>query len=324
MKIKFIILFLSTLLIENAHAQHTDVINSNRPGESMSAFAVGKSVIQLESGMSLLNERHKYLDYKANGYSLDFNVRYGFLKEQIEAILEVNYQNDNYTSNNITTKRTGVRSSTLGLKYLVYDPFKYYEEEVNVYSWKANHKFNWRQFIPAVGVYGGMNLNFSSNPFISNEESLKNVSPKVMLITQNIFGVGYVFVTNIYVDKIGTNFQSLEYIITLTKGLNDKWSVFLENKGIKSDLYADAIFRGGAAYLINSNMQIDASFSKNYKGTPSLTYGGIGISWRSDTKYKDVMIRAKKKDEKKKDKSKKGKEKEKVKKRLDEVEVTKP
>ena len=99
MKIKFLILFLSTLLIENAHAQHTDVINSNRPGESMSAFAVGKSVIQLESGISILNEKHKYLDYSASGYSLDFNARYGFLREQLEAILEVNYQNDNYTSN---------------------------------------------------------------------------------------------------------------------------------------------------------------------------------------------------------------------------------
>jgi hypothetical protein len=143
-----------------------------------------------------------------------------------------------------------------------------------------------------------------------------------MLITQNIFGKGYVFVTNIFVDKIGTNFQSLEYVITLTKGFNDQWSGFIENKGIKSDLYADAIFRGGAAYLLNSNLQIDASISKNYKGTPSLTYGGIGISWRSDTKYKDVMIRAKK--DKKKDKSKKAKDKDKTKKRLDEVEVTKP
>ena len=322
MKIKFLILILSFLAIENNYAQHTDVINSNRPGESMSAFAVGKTVIQIESGISILNEKHKYLDYNANGYGLDFNVRYGFLKEQIEAILEVNYQNDNYTSNDISTKRTGVRTSTMGLKYLVYDPFKYYEEKINVYSWKANHKFNWRQFIPAVGVYGGMNLNFSSNPFISKEESLNNISPKAMLITQNIFGNGYVFVTNVYLDKIGTNFQSLEYIITLTKGFNDKWSGFIENKGIKSDLYADAIFRGGAAYLLNSNLQIDASISKNYKGTPSLTYGGIGISWRSDTKYKDVMIRAKK--DKKKDKSKKGKEKDKTKKRLDEVEVTKP
>ena len=31
-------------------AQYTDVINSNRPGETMSAYAVGKSVIQAEIG----------------------------------------------------------------------------------------------------------------------------------------------------------------------------------------------------------------------------------------------------------------------------------
>ena len=73
--------------------------------------------------------------------------------------------------------------------------------------------------------------------------------------------------------------------------------------------------------LFNKNLQIDASFSKNYKDTPSLTYGGIGVSWRSDTKYKEVIIRSK-------DKSKaigkdKSKEKDKKKKRLDEVELEK-
>jgi hypothetical protein len=308
--------------MEKTFAQHTDVINSNRPGESMSAFAVGKTVIQLESGVNVLKEKHKYLNYDADGFGLDFNIRYGLFKEQLEAIMEINYQNDNYVSNDFITKRTGIRSSTIGLKYLVYDPFKYYEKKIDFLSWKANHKFNWRQFVPAVALYGGMNLNFSSNPFISREESLNNISPKAMLITQNIFGNGYVFITNIFVDKIGTNFQSLEYIITLTKGFNDKWSGFIENKGIQSDLYADAIFRGGAAYLLNSNLQLDASISKNYKGTPSLFYSGIGISWRSDTKYQNVMVRAKK--DKKKDKSTKGKDKEKTKKRLDEVEVTKP
>ena len=73
--------------------------------------------------------------------------------------------------------------------------------------------------------------------------------------------------------------------------------------------------------MLNSNLQIDASLSKNYKDTPAIFYGGIGVSWRSTTNYKDVLIRAKKKDEKKKDKSTKGKDKEKAKKRLDEIEL---
>lgn len=60
--------FQSTLLLalllfslEN-YAQYTDQINSNRPGETMSAFAVGKSVIQLESGVYGISQKHHLLN----------------------------------------------------------------------------------------------------------------------------------------------------------------------------------------------------------------------------------------------------------------------
>ena len=325
MKTKWIVLLVSLLTFEQHFGQYTDVINSNRPGESMSAFAVGKTVIQLESGINYLNEKHAILDYTANGFGMDFNVRYGFFKEQLEAIVELNYQNDTFKNNVNETTRSGLKSTVVGFKYLVYDPFKNYEEKVNIYSWKANHRFKWRQLIPAVSVYAGANLNFSENQFLFNNEISKSISPKAMLITQHIFPNAFVFVTNIFIDKVTTNNQSIGYVMTLTKGFNAKWSGFLENKAIKGDFYADGIGTIGAAYLINKNLQVDASFSKNYKDTPSLTYGGIGVSWRSDARYEDVIIRAKDKSKASdKDKSKKkDKEKDKKKKRLDEVELEK-
>lgn len=324
MKINLFALFILLLSVSKISAQHTDVINSNRPGESMSAFAVGKTVIQIESGLSYVNEKHSILDYSATGFSGDFNVRYGFFKEQLETILELNYQNDRYTADDYTEyNRKGLKSSTLGLKYLVYDPFKNYEEKVNLYSWKANHKFKWRQLIPAVSVYAGANLNFSSNPFLFGGEEISRISPKGMLITQQIFPGAWVFVTNVFIDKVGTNNQTLGYIATLTKGFNDKWSAYLENKGLQGDYYADGFFSTGAAYLVNENLQVDAYVSKNFKTTPDFLFVGFGLSWRSTTNYKDVMIRAPKGD-KKKDKSKKDKEKDKKKKRLDEVQVEKP
>lgn len=322
MKLKLLVFLICLVPSLKNYSQHTDVINSNRPGESMSAFSVGKTVIQIESGVRSTNEKHELLDYKAKGFIVDFNTRYGFFKEELEAILEIDYQKDNYISDDYNITRKGVKNSALGLKYLIFDPFKNYEEEVNIYSWKANHKFKWHQLIPVVSAYAGMNLNFSSNKFLYSDAPLNRISPKVMAITQNIFPGAWVFVTNIFMDKIGTNYQSLGYVVTLTKGFNDQWSGFIENKGIKGDYYSDGIFTVGAAYLFNSNFQMDVSFSQNYKYTPSLTYFGFGASWRSDTNYKNVMIRAPKK-EKKKDKSTKGKDKEKerVKKRLDEIQL---
>lgn len=51
------LLFLSLYFIPQIFfAQYTDVINSNRPGETMSAYAVGKSVIQAEIGVYGIKE----------------------------------------------------------------------------------------------------------------------------------------------------------------------------------------------------------------------------------------------------------------------------
>ena len=324
MKINLFALFLVLTSLTKVNAQFTDVINSNRPGESMSAFAVGKTVIQIESGLSYANEKHSVLDYSASGFSGDFNVRYGFFKEQLETILELNYQNDTYTSYNLTEQtRKGIKSSLFGLKYLVYDPFKKNEGKIDLYSWKANHRFKWRQLLPAVSVYAGANVNFSHNPFLLGDEEQSRFSWKGMLITQQIFPGAWVFVTNIFFDKFGTNNRYLGYIATLTKGFNAKWSAYLENKRIQNDFYADTFFSTGAAYLVNDNLQVDAYVSKNINTTPEFLYAGFGVSWRSTTNYDEVMIRAPK-GNKKKDKSKKGKEKEKAKKRLDEVQVEKP
>ena len=324
MKPKQVFLLFFLFLYQIPFAQHTDIINSNRPSESMSAFSVGKKVIQLESGFNYLKEKHSLLDYNTKGVFIDLTARYGFWKEQLEFIGEISYQNDKFTINDETEKRSGLRNMNLGFKYLVYDPFKNAKEkEVNVYSWKANHqnKFNWRQLVPAVSGYAAMGVNFK-NVYNSEPDNISVISPKVMLITQNIIGNGFVVIGNVFMDKITTPRSSLGYILTVTRAVNDRWSVFLENKGIKGDYYSDGIFSGGVAYLMSDDLQVDASISSSYKDTPSIMYAGIGISWRSDVNYEDFMLRLKKEDD---GSSKKGKsKKDKKKKRLDEVEVEKP
>jgi hypothetical protein len=320
MKIKSLIIVAFLLFSFICFGQYTDVINSNRPGESFGAFSVGKSIFQSEAGFSILKEKHELLDYEANGFGAEAVIRFGVFKEELEAILEINYQNDTFVDINGSFKRSGLRNTTLGAKYLIYDPFKYRKETVNLYSWKANHKFKWNQLIPAVAAYAGANINFSNNPFLFNNEPISKISPKVMLITQNKFSNGFVFVTNVFVDRIGTESQSIEYILTLTKGFNDRWSGFVENKGIKGDYYSDAIIRTGAAYLLTKNMQLDASVSTNFKNTPTIFYFGAGLSWRFDANYKEVVLRDK---SFKGDKKKKPSKKEKKNKRLDEVDLEK-
>lgn len=271
------------------YSQHTDQINSNRPGESMSAFAVGKSVIQLESGLYGIQEKHSIENWDANGFGLDLTLRWGLFKERLELIAERQYQSEIRNYNLKSEDRSALKQTVLGAKYLIYDPFKNYEKKINVYSWKANHSFNWHQLIPAVSVFAGANFTLSNNPYYFSEKG--GISPKVILITQNHLGDGsWVFITNIIGDYIGTDYPSYNYVLTLTKGLNDHWSCFVENQGIKSDFYSDAIVRGGAAFLVNNNMQIDASVGSSLKTTPSRLYGGVGLSWRYDANYREVRM----------------------------------
>lgn len=270
------------------YSQFTDQVNSNRPGKSAGAFSVGKKVFQIESGLYYINENHSIADYKAKGFGLDFTARYGVWKEQFEVTLDAQFQMDKYTSTFLNTNRSGLRNATLGAKYLFYDPFKKGEDKPNIYSWKANKKFKWKQLIPAISGYVGANYTMENDYSIPNEAVL---SPKVMVIAQNRFGAQWVLVTNIIADKIGSEASNYGYILTLTRGINEKWSAFFENRGIMGDYYSDGLLTFGATHLLKDNLQIDASFGKNIKDTPSLFYGGIGFSWRFDKKHKDIEIK---------------------------------
>ena len=318
-RITALLLTLTFFSFYTINAQYTDVINSNRPGKSMSAFSVGKTVIQAELGVYGVNEKHELLEYQAKGIGTDMNIRYGEFLEQLEFNIDLQYQNDHFESYDENYNRNALKQSIIGAKYLIYDPNKNYEAKIDVFSWDANHKFKFRSLIPAVGIYAGMNLNLTKNEFSFPTDP--KFSPKAVLITQNQLGRS-VFVTNIIADKISTEFPSYGYIATITRSFSPKWIGFVETQGYISDFYADNVFRGGAAYLIQENIQIDANFSMNFKNTPTILVGGIGISWRFDENYNEILLRVPEK-KSKVDKKGKVKSKDKSKKRLDEVPASK-
>ena len=317
MNIKTFFLVGFLLISATQYAQYTDIINSNRPGKSMSAFSVGKTVIQAEVGFYGIRENHDLARYEANGFGTELDVRYGAFFDQFEFTLNTQYQYDWYQAPLINDTRGGFKQVTVGAKYLVYDPF-IKQDKPNIYSWKANHKFNWKQFIPAVAVYAGVNFNLGDNPFTFPTD--RTISPKVMVITQHHFGSKWVWVNNIIADKYMTDYPTLGIISTMTRGFNMRWSGFLEFQGYKSDWYADTVFRLGAAYLVRENIQLDASFTKNVKDTPSLLLANVGMAWRFDSNYETNYKRVKGEKKSKKDKKSKA---EKGKKRKDEVELEK-
>ncbi len=272
------------------NSQYTDVINSNRPGQTVSAYAVGKNVVQAEIGVTMEKDEHVRMFTESDFLGGDIALRYGLFFEQLEISYEGSYVKEDiiYTQLDLEATRTDFTRNRLGLKYLLYDPFKNPENnKPNLYSWKANHGFKLKNLIPAISVYAGANFVLGENPFYSGDPI---VSPRVMLATQSRLSSRFVLISNIAYDRIGTDFPEMSYIVSVSHALgNPKWSVFLEHQGIKSDRYADAIVRTGVAYLFNENFQADLNIATNFKDTPSKQFGTIGFSYRLDM-HKDELM----------------------------------
>lgn len=292
-RIYFLVL-LFCVSISQVSAQYTEVINANRPGGSQGAFAVGRDVIQLETGVGFGKKEHRLLKTETNALSIDYSIRYGLLKEQLELSLMGEFQSNSVTYTQFEpvkkNKSANFKSNTIGGKYLIYDPYVKIEAKgPNLYSWRANNKFQWEDLIPAISIYAGANIDFGEdNPFVPEEQI--SISPKFVISTQNNWLGGWVFVTNIIVDRVTTEYPSYGYIITLTHALNQNFSIFVENHGFKSDFYADQLFRGGAAALITKDLQVDLSLTYGLKDTPSVFYGRIGLAYRFDLHAEDDYI----------------------------------
>ena len=317
----------------NAYSQYTEVINSNRPGTSRSAFSVGTGVLQFEAGPYILKEEHSVANYEVSGFGVDFAARYGLFFEELEVNIEGIYQNDTYTDNRSTiptdNKRSNFRNLAIGAKYLVYDPYKNAEEDKpNLYSWKANKKFKWKSLIPAVSMYAGVHIDSEKNPYIpytaatalTNNEG--GISPRVLIATQNNLAGGWVFVMNFIKDRIGKDATDFQYIFTLTHSFHPNWAIFAEAHGIKGD-YSDNLFRFGGAYLFGPDFQLDTAITLNTKDTPSVFNATLGASYRFDfhkdkedngTSAEDEAERKENRKKSKKDKKKDKAEKKKAKK----------
>lgn len=282
--IKVSITFFLVFSIQSVFAQYTEVINSNRPGVSRSAFSVGTNVAQLEVGPYIVKEKHTPLKYEVSGFGVDFAARYGLLFEELEINIEGIYQNDTFTDNRgfiaVENKRSNFKNFAIGAKYLVYDPYKKEEDQPNLYSYHANRTFKWKSLIPAVAVYAGANFDSKDNSYLPPD--VEGFSPKIMIATQNNFAGGWVFIMNLSKDRIGTDFSDFQYILTLTHSFNPQWVIFAETQGIKSDFYADNLFRFGGAYLWSKDFQLDTAVTLNTKDTPSVFNVNFGVSYRLD------------------------------------------
>jgi hypothetical protein len=214
------------------HSQYTEIINSNRPGSSHGAFAVGVNVLQLETGVSGHTLEHSNLNNsKIDGLNFNYLFRYGFLNEKLEVFLDGNIITRNILDNNYINNystdinETIIGKQTLGFKYLFFDPYKNKKwHGENVYSWNAGRKIKLTDFIPAISAIVGSSFNFDDriqyddlffkvkqplHPDLFNDGIMRSInfyqpeqtiSPFIGLATQHHFKGRWVVVNNFFYE----------------------------------------------------------------------------------------------------------------------------
>ena len=286
MKHLFTKLFLVFLCIvtNSIQAQYTDVINSNKPGFSESPYSVGTGVYQFETNFFLRDTSIAPTFSVPQSFGMDLLFRTSFFLEKLELNAQLTYQRDKVAFKNIFTSHyftSGLSKFTIGAKYLLFQP-EYTDKTKEVRSWKRRNAFDKKRLIPSVALYLGMNTDF-----VNDIHKTESITPKVGVLLQHNLTNEFNVISNVYYDKIGTDFSEISYIITATQNFGSRWSGFLEHQGIFQKYQNNVNFGTGLAYLFSKNFQINTSARYLLEGKASGFYGSLGISYRIN-KHQDA------------------------------------
>ncbi|QTE22332.1 transporter [Polaribacter cellanae] len=259
------------------YAQYTNVINSNKPGFSESPYSVGTGVYQFESNLFFRNTSIERTFSRPQSFGVDVLFRTSFFLERLELNTQFSYQKDKVAFKNIFTSHyftSGFGKMTIGAKYLVYQQ-AYEDKSKEVRSWKRRHAFDMKRLIPSVAVYLGMNTDFVNDIYKTG-----SITPKVGILLQNNLTKDFNLITNVYYDKIGSDFAEFSYIITATQNFSDQWSAFFENQTVFQKYQTNTNLGTGLAYLYSRDLQINASGRLLLEGRSKGFYAGLGVSYR--------------------------------------------
>ncbi|MGK0412232.1 MAG: hypothetical protein ACJA1B_000423 [Polaribacter sp.] len=280
LKISFFLIFFT---FSSIHSQYTEVINSNKPGFSESPYSVGTGVYQFESNLFYRNTSIEPTFYRPQSFGLNLLFRTSFLLEKLELNAQISFQRDQIAFKNVFTSQyseTGLGMATIGAKYLVFQQ-EYEDKSKEIRSWKRRNAFDKKRLIPSVAIYAGINTDF-----VNDIHKTGSISPKFGVLLQQNLSNDFNLITNVFYDKIGTEFSELSYILTGTYNFDSRWSVFFENQTVFLKNQNNTNLGTGLAFLFNKDLQINTSIRYLKQGESKGSYLGLGASYRID-KHKD-------------------------------------
>ncbi|MCI5059278.1 MAG: transporter [Flavobacteriales bacterium] len=238
-----------------AQAQFGENIRSGRPGQGIGPYTVGKSILQFQAGVDYQN-LEQGSSYSSKTVNPNIVIRYG-IWELFEVSTNISYVN----------RREEVLSSD------------FVGNGLNAVSLRIRSNI-----IEAEGKKPALGWQFGVGFPLENDVAFRDyLAPRLTIITAQSLGKSFSLSTNWGINWDG-NFAKQQYfnVCNLGYGLNDKWSIFIEEYGGLSGGKYDANFDAGLAYLVNSNFQLDM-FGGYDKGQFDVEtwFVSLGLSWRT-------------------------------------------
>ncbi|MGB2129127.1 MAG: transporter, partial [Flavicella sp.] len=255
------------LVCAKTTAQYTDIINSNRPGHTENAYSIGKNIIQIENGVSLIFNKYNHSPLQLS-YQNNLNIRSGILFEQIEVkaefvhgiqnIVPIKFKYNLYNTNPspiYSYLDNTIEFKNIGFKFLAYDhKIKNHNDEIR--SWNKRTAFNWSKFIPSIAIKAEYINRKKSDGFEGIGASIL-LHHKVNSIWNILSNFGY---------NISKNGVNAEYVASISTNyaFNNNWSSFAETYNIITETKNTYQIAFGFAYLVSKNLQIDFSSRISY------------------------------------------------------------
>ena len=241
------------------NVQTIDAINSNRPGNTKSAYNVGTGYFQIEFGLGDLIYKSGEVD-TLSFIKQDFSVRYAF-NSKLEAFSDFSFNQ----------------------KMLHDQPYKESEFSFSPIAVGLMYRLNnGEKAIPTMSVRG--KALYYKNLL---DESKADLS--FMFITQHQLTPRWVFITNWSASRVITNLD-LGVTATVTNVIANDWAWFTEynfNYLSTKDI-SSSFLNAGISYLLNNNIQLDIFGGTSLTLDPEkeIKYLSAGISWRLERKDK--------------------------------------
>jgi hypothetical protein len=248
---RFFIAVFTFFLINSAFSQYNETIRTGRPGQAIGPFTVGARVFQIQAGLD-------YAEISKNEYLLSQTLFGGSvfrmgLTEHFELGASVAYLNDKRYD---ATTLNGIAVLSLAMRN-------------NIYVGKG--------LIPSVGVQLNIGL-----PYLSKDYNSEYIRPRITVMTAQRMGSKLGFITNWGGYWNGNDARPIGfYVLNLSYDITAKWSVFIEHFAtiINGDWRGNV--DGGAAFLVNNDLQLDLSAGYGQNETINKDwFVSMGLSWR--------------------------------------------